>query len=149
MEAIQFWHWWILGLLLAALEILAPFTFFLSLAVAAALTGLVSFVAPISVQVAVALFAFLSMLSVYLWRSKLGNRFSRTSTKSHGINQGSDIHMGKVYTVTEAIENGRGKVKVGDTSWLVEGQDCPIGSHVQVIGTEGSLLKVKLVLANR
>ena len=50
--------------------------------------------------------------------------------------------------VAEAIEGGRGKVRVGDTLWPVEGPDLPVGAHVTVTGTRGTALLVQRVLAS-
>lgn len=42
----EFWHWWVLALVLLALEIAAPGTFFLWLAVAAGVVGLILLLLP-------------------------------------------------------------------------------------------------------
>ena len=55
--------------------------------------------------------------------------------------------MGKTYTVVEAIENGQGKIQVGDSVWLAEGEgaDCPVGGSVKVIDSRGNVLVVEVV----
>jgi len=50
--------------------------------------------------------------------------------------------IGRRVMVVEPIVNGRGKVKVGDSVWLVEGADCAVGSLVEVVGVQGVTLKV-------
>jgi hypothetical protein len=35
--------------------------------------------------------------------------------------------------VEQAIQNGRGKVRVGDAMWQVEGPDTPAGVRVKVV----------------
>ena len=42
-----------------------------------------------------------------------------------------------------AIVNGQGKARVGDSLWLAEGPDLPAGAPVEVVGVDGSTLKVK------
>ncbi len=44
----------------------------------------------------------------------------------------------------EAIVGGRGKIKAGDSLWLVTGPDLPAGAQIKVIGQDGVLLKVEL-----
>jgi membrane protein implicated in regulation of membrane protease activity len=44
--------------------------------------------------------------------------------------------------VEEAIENGRGKVRVGDSVWQADGPDVPAGSRVKVTGARGTVLVV-------
>jgi hypothetical protein len=41
-----------------------------------------------------------------------------------------------------SIHRGRGKVRVGDTLWPVEGPDVPVGTCVKVTGARGNLLVV-------
>lgn len=50
--------------------------------------------------------------------------------------------IGRVLVVEEAIENGRGKVRVGDTLWAAEGPDTPVGVEVQVLSVQGTVLRV-------
>jgi len=51
--------------------------------------------------------------------------------------------IGQRYVLETAIVNGRGKARVGDGQWLVEGPDLPSGTTVEVIGVEGTALKVR------
>jgi membrane protein implicated in regulation of membrane protease activity len=51
--------------------------------------------------------------------------------------------VGRVLLVEEAIENGRGKVRVGDTVWPAEGPDVPSGTLVRVTQARGTLLVVE------
>ena len=43
----------------------------------------------------------------------------------------------------EAIVNGRGQVKVDDSTWRVEGVDLPAGTAVVVKGVRGTILVVE------
>jgi membrane protein implicated in regulation of membrane protease activity len=58
------------------------------------------------------------------------------------LNQRGAQLVGRVFVVTEAIDNGRGKIRVGDTLWHVEGADCPHGTRVRVEGVRGTALLV-------
>ncbi len=51
--------------------------------------------------------------------------------------------VGRVLVVAEAIEGGRGKVRVGDTLWPVQGPDLPAGSEVRVVAASGTVLQVE------
>ena len=46
LDHLQFWHWWILGLMLGVVEVMAPGAFFLWFGVAAGVTGLILLVLP-------------------------------------------------------------------------------------------------------
>mgnify|MGYP003531439258 FL=1 len=60
-----------------------------------------------------------------------------------GLNQRGSEFVGRTFTLHEAIVSGRGKIKAGDTLWLVSGNDLPAGKQVRVIGLDGVLLKVE------
>ncbi len=51
--------------------------------------------------------------------------------------------VGRVLVVAEAIEGGRGKVRVGDTLWPAEGPDTPAGAEVRVAAAKGTVLVVE------
>lgn len=53
--------------------------------------------------------------------------------------------VGRVLILAEAIEGGRGKVRVGDTLWPVEGPDAPQGAEVRVTAAKGTVLVVERV----
>jgi inner membrane protein len=45
--------------------------------------------------------------------------------------------------VVTAIENGEGRVKVGDSVWVARGPDASAGSRVRVVGAQGACLTVQ------
>lgn len=51
--------------------------------------------------------------------------------------------VGRVVLLEEAIEHGRGKARVGDTLWTVEGSDAPVGAAVRITAAQGTVLKVE------
>ena len=61
------------------------------------------------------------------------------------LNRRADQLIGRVLLLEEAIEAGRGKVRVGDTLWLAEGADLPAGTRVQVTGVRRDALLVERV----
>ena len=61
------------------------------------------------------------------------------------LNRRADQLVGRVLLLEEAIEAGRGKVRVGDTLWLAEGADLPAGTRVKVTGVRRDALLVEQV----
>ena len=49
-----------------------------------------------------------------------------------------------MFVLETPIENGYGKVRVGDTVWRVEGSDASAGRRVRVTATDGVVLVVEL-----
>jgi len=58
------------------------------------------------------------------------------------LNERAQQYIGRSLVVVEAIANGRGKVRVGDTFWQAEGPDVPAGTRVKVTGARGTVLLV-------
>jgi membrane protein implicated in regulation of membrane protease activity len=139
---LQYWHWWIAGVGLVALEMLVPGTFFLWLGVSAGITGVMILVAPaIDWQYQILFFSVLSVIAIYV-----GRKVWRPSTQvsDHpGLNRRGEQIIGRVLTLVAPLANGRGKVRVGDTLWLVTGDDFPVGTEVRVTGIDGTILKVE------
>lgn len=52
--------------------------------------------------------------------------------------------VGRNCTVEEPITGGRGRARVGDTVWTVEGPDAPSGATLRIVGMNGTALKVAL-----
>jgi inner membrane protein len=137
------WFWLSLGVLLGAAEIVAPGFFLIWLGTAAIVTGLIAFVLPISFALQVGLFAVLSIVAVYAARRWFkDNPIESDDPKLN--NRGARL-TGEIVTVVEAIESGRGRVKVGDGVWLARGGDAAVGTRVRVTGSDGSTLMVEAV----
>jgi membrane protein implicated in regulation of membrane protease activity len=64
-------------------------------------------------------------------------------TDQPDLNRRGDQFIGMIVRVEEAIDHGRGKVRVGDTLWSVEGPDAPAGAEVRVTASRGTLLCVE------
>ncbi|MCB1922411.1 MAG: NfeD family protein, partial [Gammaproteobacteria bacterium] len=52
--------------------------------------------------------------------------------------------VGRVFVLETPIENGFGKVRVGDSLWRVEGPDAAAGSRVRVTSADGVVLVVEI-----
>lgn len=142
LTGLQFWHWMILGLALAVVEVLAPGTFFLWLGIAAALTGLVLLVLPgTGWEIQLLIFGVLSVAIVAGWRFYLSRH--PTQSDDSTLNRRGEQYVGRVFFLAEAITNGRGTVKVGDSLWRADGPDLPAGARVRVTGIAGTVLQVE------
>ena len=136
-----YWQWWILAGVLLIVEVLAPGTFFLWLAVAAAVVGLSVMLYPaMSVEAAWVLFAVLGVLSVIL---VLKYRKPPTLDLASKLNKRGQDYVGRVFDLTEPIKNGKGKITIGDTPWTVNGPDMEAGARVKVLAVEGGELRVE------
>ena len=142
LEGLDFWAWWILAVLLFVLELAAPGIVFLWMALAAALTGVIAWIVPdLGWQLAFVIFALLSVVSVVIGRKVW--RPGDVETEDPTLNKRADQYIGKTFTLDTALENGRGRLHVGDGSWMAKGRDLPAGAKVRVTAVDGSILEVE------
>ncbi|MGD9744025.1 MAG: NfeD family protein [Dongiaceae bacterium] len=142
LENLQFWHWWVLGVALLALEVAAPGTFFLWLAIAAGVTGVAALAFPaMGWPLELVMFAVLAVASVLGGRAFVKRHPIQSDDNT--LNRRGEQHVGRIYALAEAIRNGRGTLKVGDSVWRVEGPDLPAGARVRVTAISGAVLTVE------
>ena len=135
------WFWLSLGLLLGVAEMVAPGFFLMWLGLAALIVGGLDYFLPITVAYQVAMFATLSVLTVFAGKKFLQE--NPIETEDAKLNDRGARLTGEIVTVVEAITNGHGRVKVGDSVWSARGVDAAIGSRVRVTGADGAVLFVE------
>jgi membrane protein implicated in regulation of membrane protease activity len=135
------WFWLSLGLLLGVAEMVAPGFFLMWLGLAALIVGGLDYFLPITVAYQVAMFATLSVLTVFAGKKFLQE--NPIETEDAKLNDRGARLTGEIVTVVEAITNGHGRVKVGDSVWSARGVDAAIGSRVRVTGADGAVLLVE------
>ncbi|MBA5778846.1 NfeD family protein [Stappia sp. F7233] len=135
------WSWWVFGLLLLGLEVLAPGTFFLWFGIAAILVGSVALFVDLSWQLELILFLLLSLASVFAGRSLLRKESADEGDPS--LNRRGSRYVGRVFVLDEPIVQGIGRLKVDDTVWRIAGPDCPGGTRIRVNAVQGAQLIVE------
>ncbi|WP_312624907.1 NfeD family protein [Scandinavium sp.] len=137
--------WLSLGGVLLAAEMLGGNGYLLWSGVAAIVTGLLVWLLPFGWEWQGALFAVLTLLAAWLWWRWLASRVRQQPRADSQLNQRGQQLVGKVFTLDSALSNGRGHMRVGDSSWPVTADDdLPAGARVEVIAVEGITLKVRL-----
>lgn len=143
-DNLVYWHWWILAITLLILEIFAPGAFFMWMAAAAGITGLVVLAIPdLSWQLQFVIFSVTSIVAIfagYKWF-----RRNPIASDQPSIGKRSDDLIGQTYQVEQAIINGTGRIKVADSTWKAIGPDCAAGSKVRVIAVDAAIVSVELV----
>lgn len=135
------WNWLILAGLFLVLELLVPGIFLIWFGIAAGIVGALALVFDVAWQWQLVLFALLSLMAVVIARKFF--RADDEQSERPLLNRRAQQHVGKSYLVADAIENGRGKVKIGDTLWRAEGPDAAQGARVKVTGADGATLMVE------
>ena len=135
-----YWNWWLLGVVLMAIEAIVPGFFFLWMGVAALRVGLLLTLLPMAWTYQVMLFAVLSVGSIVAWRLRL--RRHPTQTQDSLLNRRGHQYVGRVFTLEAPVVNGYGKIRVNDSTWKVAvEQDCPAGTRLRIVGVDGVILK--------
>jgi|TARA_B110000090_G_scaffold16285_1_gene16278 membrane protein implicated in regulation of membrane protease activity len=141
-EAMQFWHWILLAIVLIAGEALGAAGFLLGAVMAALELALISYIWPdLTWQQQLSLFAVLALLcSVWFWyRFK---NFNQTSAQPQ-LNARAAQLVGREFALTQTMKGGQGKIQVGDTLWRVEATtNLPVGTQIKVTGHRDMVLLI-------
>ena len=144
MPLIDFWHWWILAVALVIIEILLPSFFALWLAIAAALTGLLLLVFPaLGWEWQLLVFALFSVISIIAWRRYYQKHPIKTDEPM--LNRRGEGYVGRELTLSQPIVDGIGKIRLDDSTWKIQGPDCPAGSKVRIIALNNVVFTIELV----
>ena len=139
---IVFWYWWALAAVLLVFEMLLPGVVFLFLAIGAAAAGFVLLVvSDLSLELQLVLFAVLTVASAIGLRPTL--RRLQNQTPAANLNARGQALVGRIFVLDQPILAGRGRVKLGDGSWIVTGPDMVAGAKVRVTAVDGTELKVE------
>ncbi|WP_295362094.1 NfeD family protein [Arenimonas sp.] len=140
---IELMVWAGLALALVAAEALVPgvFLLWMGLAAATVFVLLLAFdLAPVWQAVAFVLLSF-AWIGVYM-------AFFRKREKPSDqplLNRRSEQLVGQVFHLEQAIVDGRGRVKIGDALWVVEGEELPAGARVRVVSANNMALQVRAI----
>lgn len=138
---VVFWYWWVLAIIFLVAEMLVSGFFFLWMSAAALITGLFAWLIPSSsLDMQVLAFSVLSIMAIAGWK-----RFAKnvlTESDRPLLNKRGQQYVGRVFDLYKAIENGQGKIKVDDSIWKVQGEDCAINTKVRVVAAKGTVFEV-------
>lgn len=130
--------WGTLALVFAVAELVVPGVFLIFLAIAAAITAIVELFIPMGGAFQLLIFAVLSALSVSAGRLWY---LARPATSVDPLlNDRAARLVGRTVSVSEAIVDGEGRVRVDDSSWRATGPDAPVGARLTIVEVDGSTL---------
>ncbi len=135
------WGWFVIAILLFLMELTLPGFFLIWFGVAAMIVGLIVLFIPMAWPFQLLLLCVITpvlLLTTRLYQKKLmpddvtglGNRGSR--------------YIGETYLLEEDMLNGRGRIRIGDSSWAVQAnEDLAKATKVRVTGVSGNTLLVE------
>ncbi|WP_435685648.1 NfeD family protein [Sedimenticola selenatireducens] len=143
-ESATYWQWWVLAVILIVLEVFSPGAFFLWMAISAGIVGLVMLLMPeLGWEIQILVFALFSVISIVAWRLYLLKH--PTDSDQPRLNRRGEQYIDRIFTLSEPVVNGQGKIKVDDSIWKIRGDDCLAGSRVKVVGVDGVVLLVMVL----
>ena len=134
------WAWIVAGLVLLALELVVPGGILVWMGIAAAITGLVALFQAPPWPVQWLIFGVLSLVSILIWLRWSKDR-TATSDRPY-LNRRAEQLEGQEAVLDQPIQQGYGRIMLGDTVWRVAGPDLAAGTRVRIVGSEGNVLKV-------
>ncbi|WP_265570582.1 NfeD family protein [Sphingomicrobium nitratireducens] len=139
--------WWLIaGVLLLALELLAPGVFLVFIGAAALATGAFTLLFGLDLAPQLGLFAVYTALSVYIGKKIYARPVHDESDGM--LNERAAQLVGRKVTVTRAIDHDMGRVKIGDSEWNARGSLSALeGDKVVVSGVEGNCVIVEALPA--
>ena len=135
------WNWLILAAALFMLETVVPGVHFLWFGLAAVIVGGLAIATGFGFPWQLVAFALISVATVFWVRRYATPEAARSDLPD--LNVRGAQYIGRKVVVEDAIVNGRGKVRVGDTLWGAQGEDAPKGAQVEVTGVNGTMLVVE------
>jgi membrane protein implicated in regulation of membrane protease activity len=136
-----FWHWLVVAAAFAVVEVAMPAMVCVWLAAAALGTSAIVWLASgVTWEYQALIFAVLAIASVALGRLAFAR--VRVRPRQLRLNRRAEIYVGRTFTLDHPIVDHRGRLRVDDSVWLVEGPDLPAGTRVQVTSVDNTLLRV-------
>lgn len=137
------WTWFIIALVLLGLEMAAPGVVFLWMSIASVIVGgIVLFLPDLGWENQFIIFSVLSIISVLAGRTFLKRNPIESADVT--LNQRGHQYIGHTYNLIRDMENGKGKVRIGDSNWSVEGDfEAVEKDKVKVVGINVTILKVE------
>lgn len=134
------WSWVVAGLVLLALELVAPGGVLIWLGAAALVTGGMALLVNVYWPLQFVVFGVLALAAIWLW---LRTRKQEEPTDRPFLNRRAERIIGHEAVLDEPIRDGEGRVAIGDTTWRVTGPDLAAGSRIRVVDADGPVLKVE------
>lgn len=81
-----------------------------------------------------------TVFGLYFWREHRIQQQDLESASSP--RRMGERYIGQVLTLPEGLQNGTGRVKLGQHRWTLRGPNVPAGSRVRITGVDGTVLIV-------
>lgn len=143
LESVNYWHWLAFGLALLACELLGTAGYLLWLGLSAILVGMLLTLIPMSWQLQWVSFGVFSLITTWLWWRRQFKSDTADDAQRQ-LNQKSKQLIGQTFILDEDFPAGKGRVKLGDTTWTAQSEIAiEAGSTVEIIKLNGIILTIE------
>ncbi len=143
LDSINHWHWLAFGLALLAIELLGTAGYFLWLGLSALIVGILLTFIPMSWQLQWVAFAAFALVTTWLWWRRQF-KSDKKSDANRELNQKSKQLIGQIIRLDEDFPAGKGRLKVGDTTWSAQSESAiSAGQQVEITKVSGIILTIK------
>lgn len=136
-----YWNWVIAAFALAMVEMIVPGVHFLWFGLAAVIVAILTALTGFSWEWQFISFGVLAVATVFIVTRLTSS--DKNASDTPDLNERSRQYIGRTLLIEQAIVDGRGRVRVGDTLWAAEGPDLPAGTAVKVIDSKDTVLIVE------
>jgi membrane protein implicated in regulation of membrane protease activity len=137
-ENLNYIHWLLLGLALVIIELFVWSVFLLWIGASAITVSVIYYLFPdVPIALQILTFVLLSILTTFL-----AKKYFPVKTVDDQLHDKAKLHIGKEYKVA-SVENGIGKIQIGESLWFAKGSDLSIGQTVKILDVESSTFIVK------
>lgn len=91
-----------------------------------------------------ALFAT-TVFALYFWRQYVQKQ--RELNSPLASHRSGHSHIGQVVVLEQGLQNGAGRIRLGNRDWPIRGPNLPPGAKARVTGVDGTILLVDRVAA--
>ena len=146
-QALGPWTWVAIGLLILGIEIMMPSTLLLWPGLSALAVGFITLILGTDAaiwpwQAQVLVFLILAVVLAIIGKRIMKNRKYNESENPILNERGAQL-IGQTAILADPISNGMGRVKIGDTTWRVKGDDTKAGAKVTVVDYDAGTLIVE------
>ena len=137
------WSWWlILGILLVIFDIFISSLILIWFAFGALCAMIFALIPNVTFPFQLTCFGIASLVGLFLLRPYIKASNDVTQDKRE-LNNFKVNLVGSSGILTEAIEGGRGRARIGDSTWTVTGPELPAKTRIRVTSVDGIKLGVK------
>jgi membrane protein implicated in regulation of membrane protease activity len=84
------------------------------------------------------------VFGAYFWRQyRDRQRELNSPLASHRLGHS---HIGQVILLEQGLQNGAGRIRIGNREWPIRGPNLPAGTKARVTGVDGTVLLVDRVV---